>query len=82
MTISPLDSLGWIATGVFACSYAFRNPSSLRKVQALAALLWIAYGAANRSAPVMVPSLIVAGLALFSALAARGRSGTERKPAS
>jgi len=36
--------VGWVATLVFAISYFFRDPKSLRWIQALAALLWIAYG--------------------------------------
>lgn len=74
MTISPLETLGWVATAVFAVSYAFRDPASLRKVQALAALLWIAYGFAIRSMPIIASNLIVATLALSSILAARRKS--------
>jgi uncharacterized membrane protein HdeD (DUF308 family) len=82
MTISPLETLGWIATGVFACSYAFRDPASLRKVQALAALLWIGYGFAIQSMPIIASNLIVATLALFSILASRRKTEPERQSAS
>jgi len=75
MNISPLEMLGWVATGVFACSYAFRNPASLRKVQAFAALLWIGYGFAIRSLPIIVSNAIVATLAISSMIT---RGGLDR----
>ena len=45
--------IGWVATAVFASSYLCREAASLRRVQA---------------APVIVANLIVAGVALASAL--------------
>jgi hypothetical protein len=69
MNITWLDALGWTATGAFALSYAFRDPAALRKVQALAATLWIGYGLAIQSMPVVASNLIVAALAVFSMLA-------------
>jgi hypothetical protein len=59
--------IGWAATAVFAVSYAWRDPSTMRRVQAAAAVLWLAYGWAIDSAPVVVANLIVAGAALLSA---------------
>ena len=47
-----LDAIGWLATAVFSASYFFRSGAALRRVQALAALLWIAYGFAISSKPV------------------------------
>ncbi len=82
MTISPLETLGWVATAVFAVSYAFRDPASLRKVQALAALLWIGYGFAIHSMPIIASNLIVATLALFSIVAARRGTATRQQSAS
>ena len=35
------ELVGWAATGVFAGSYLCREPQTLRKVQAFAAILWI-----------------------------------------
>jgi hypothetical protein len=60
-----LDALGWTATGVFSVSYFFKQPGVLRKIQAAAAVLWIAYGIAIHSAPVVVANLIV-GIAAIS----------------
>ena len=66
-----LDAIGWVATAVFSASYFFRSGTALRRVQALAALLWIAYGFAISSKPVIAANTIVALAAVGSAFAAR-----------
>jgi len=58
--------VGWVATLVFAISYFFRDPKSLRWIQAMAALLWIAYGVASHARPVVVARVIVATAPLYS----------------
>jgi len=58
--------LGWIATGLFLVSYFSRNPSLLRRIQALAAILWIGYGLLIQATPVIVANVLVAIAALFS----------------
>jgi hypothetical protein len=58
--------IGWIATAVFAASYFFRQPSMLRKIQAGAACLWIAYGLLLGALPVVAANVIVAIAALWS----------------
>jgi hypothetical protein len=63
-----LESIGWLATAVFAASYFCKEPVLLRRLQALAALLWIAYGVLIQSAPVIVANVIVCGLALWSSM--------------
>ena len=65
--------IGWVATAVFASSYLFRRPLTLRWIQAGAALLWVAYGVAIDAVPVVVANLIVAGAALYSSFAQRAR---------
>jgi hypothetical protein len=60
------DTIGWIATAAFACSYLCKKPVTLRRVQALGASIWIAYGLAVRSAPVVVANLVVVSMALLS----------------
>ena len=69
MTISML---GWVATCVFAASYFFREASALRRIQAVAACLWIIYGVAIGALPVVVANVIVAGAAIYSSLRPRG----------
>jgi len=69
--MSPLlELVGWAATGVFAGSYLCREPQTLRKVQAFAAILWIGYGVLIHSLPIIISNVIVATLASFSALRA------------
>jgi hypothetical protein len=60
--------IGWAATAVFVGSYACKNPTRLRQVQAVAACMWLAYGAVIGAAPVMVANLLVAGVAAWSSL--------------
>lgn len=55
-----LDSIGWVATAIFSASYFFRGASTLRRLQAVAACLWIAYGVAIHAWPVVIANLIVA----------------------
>jgi len=66
-------AIGWIATVLFAGSYLFKRPASLRKVQALAAALWVIYGAVIHAMPVVVANLAVAGMALWSLLGPAAR---------
>ena len=68
MKFPMYDWIGWIATATFASSYFCKQPAALRRVQALAALLWIGYGATIRSLPVIVANVVVAVIALYSSL--------------
>ena len=74
--MSALDALGWVATAIFAASYFCREPATLRRTQAVAALVWIAYGVALHAAPVIVANLVVASLALWSSVSG-ARAATE-----
>jgi Bacterial inner membrane protein len=69
--VTGLDALGWVATALFAASYFCKEPRALRLTQALAALVWIAYGIALQAAPVIVANAVVASLAVWSSLDAR-----------
>lgn len=64
----PIDLLGYLATGTFAASYFLKGPTALRRLQATAALLWIAYGLMIQSMPVIVSNVLVAAIALLSSL--------------
>jgi hypothetical protein len=64
--------IGWIATSVFAGSYLCRRPVVLRRIQALAALLWIGYGLLIKAPPVVVANVIVFIFALASSLRSAG----------
>ena len=61
-----LEWIGWIATAMFAASYLFKEAAALRRVQALAALLWIGYGVTIHAVPVIVANVVVASMAVFS----------------
>lgn len=69
-----LEALGWVATGLFVSSYFCKTPGALRRVQATAALLWIAYGLAIRSAPVIASNVLVAAIAAWSSWERRPRT--------
>jgi hypothetical protein len=64
--MTSLDLLGWAATAVFAGSYFCKSPDMLRKVQAGAAVMWIAYGLTLHAMPVVVSNAAVLTIALFS----------------
>ncbi len=61
-----LEWIGWIATAIFAISYFFKEAAALRRMQALAALLWIGYGVSIHAVPVIVANVVVASMAVFS----------------
>lgn len=61
-----LDLVGWAATATFLCSYFVKDPQLLRRIQALAAIIWIGYGIAIGSAPLTGSNVLVAALALYS----------------
>lgn len=63
--------IGWIATAAFGASYLCRKPMTLRRVQAVAAMLWILYGVIIKAPPVIVANVIVASLALVSSFQRR-----------
>ena len=60
------DWIGWVATATFACSYFIKSPAGMRRIQALAAVLWMSYGVMIHAMPVIIANLIVAVVALFS----------------
>jgi hypothetical protein len=76
-----LSWIGWVATAVFAASYLCRQPATLRRVQAGAAVLWVAYGLLIHAMPVVVANLIVASLALYSSFGAWAGRSPRREPA-
>ena len=63
-----LNVIGWTATAVFSTSYFFKEAATLRRIQAMAATLWILYGILIHSAPVVVANLIVGVAAIYTSL--------------
>ena len=72
--MTMLNSIGWVATAVFASSYFFRRATTLRKIQAAAALLWVAYGFLIGAMPVVVANVIVAAAAVYSSFTAQRKA--------
>jgi hypothetical protein len=64
--MARFDWIGWLATAVFLVSYYTRQPTSLRRVQGVAAVLWALYGVMIHSLPVIVANILVAGAAIAS----------------
>jgi hypothetical protein len=60
------DWIGWLATFTFTCSYFCKQPQTLKRVQALAALFWLTYGVLIHSTPVIVANILVAAAAAGS----------------
>jgi Bacterial inner membrane protein len=71
------DLVGWLATAVFTSSYFSKQPAMLRRVQAVAASLWLTYGVMIHSVPVIVANAIVMAVALGSSF--RIRAVNERE---
>ena len=65
------DWIGWVATATFASSYFAKHPATLRRIQALAAVLWMSYGVLIHAVPVIVANAIVAALAIYSSFRPR-----------
>ena len=61
-----IDAIGWGATAVFVTSYFVRQTNTLRRIQGVAACLWIIYGIATGAPPVIGANVIVAAAALAS----------------
>src|SRR5258706_15729614 len=64
------DAIGWTATVIFMTSYFFRDQKTLRLVQGAASCLWMSYGFAIHSAPVIGSSFIVIAAAPCSEMRA------------
>jgi len=61
-----VDSIGWLATGVFLTSYIAKQSTTLRRIQGLAACLWVVYGVLIHASPIIVANVLVAGVAIAS----------------
>jgi hypothetical protein len=62
------DWIGWVASAIVASSYFAKQPGTLRRIQALAAVLWMGYGILIHAMPIIVANLVVAVVALYSSL--------------
>jgi hypothetical protein len=72
------DWIGWLATALFLASYFCKDQRNLRRIQGLAAVLWVAYGTILHAVPIVVANLLVAGVALYSS--SRSGAATKKLP--
>ncbi len=63
---SVFEWIGWAATATFTSSYFCKDQALLRRIQALASVLWLCYGVVIHSPPMIVANIIVAVVAAFS----------------
>ncbi len=68
MSAETAGLIGWVATSLTVASYFFHNQVTLRRVQAVAALLWITYGVAIRARPIIAANVIVTTVAFWSTI--------------
>lgn len=60
------DIIGWAATAITISSYFSNNSRKLRLVQLTGSLVWIAYGLALQSYPVVIANILNIGAILLS----------------
>jgi hypothetical protein len=61
-----IEYLGWLATAVFVGSYFCAVPQTLKRVQMVGALMWVAYGLFIGASPVVAANLLVFGAAAWT----------------
>ena len=76
------DWVGWLATAVFVSSYFCREAAVLRRVQGVAALIWVAYGVLIHALPVIAANVIVSGVAIWSSFGRLRQAATATDGAS
>lgn len=69
-----IASLGWAATAVVVASYFCKSQQTLRVVQMFGAAMWMAYGVAINSAPVVAANVLVMAAAAWTARRRRASS--------
>ena len=63
-----VDGVGYLATAVFMISYFAKGPIALRRIQGVAALLWVSYGILIHAKPVIWANVLVAAAAVWTSL--------------
>lgn len=66
MDAESVGWIGWAATLMTVSSYFFHNQITLRRVQAVAALVWTTYGVAIHARPIIAANVIVTTVAAWS----------------
>lgn len=65
--MTTADAIGWAAAGIFPLSYLAKKPLHLVSIQFVASTVWIAYGVATASGPVIVANVVTCTAAGWSA---------------
>jgi hypothetical protein len=68
MSAAAIQTLGWVATGVFIRSYFCKKPGALRATQMCGAALWILYGVLIHAVPVIAANVLVFAAAAWTCL--------------
>jgi hypothetical protein len=78
-----LSAISWTATAVFWKFILLQRGGNAGRIQAAAAALWVIYGVAIHSAPVLVANLIVGIAAVYTSLrlALKGKAAADAKTA-
>lgn len=63
-----IESVGWLATAAVVASFFFADQDMLRKVQIFGASLWLVYGIAIGSLPVIVANVLVVTAATLTTI--------------
>lgn len=71
-----VDTIGWLATAVFLTSYFAKQSTTLRRIQGVAAGLWVLYGVLIHALPIIVANVLVAGVAIASSFRRGGATPT------
>jgi hypothetical protein len=80
MTPDNMQWIGWIATAMTVGSYFCRNQLTLRRVQAVSAVVWMSYGVAISARPIITANVIVASVAGWSTLRGPRRDDSAAAP--
>jgi hypothetical protein len=71
-----IEYLGWAATAVFVSSYFSARAETLKRIQMLGALMWMAYGFVIGALPVVVANVLVFAAAAWSGARADANAPT------
>ncbi len=74
------DWIGWLATAVFMSSYFAKQPTTLRRIQGVAASLWALYGVLLHALPIIVANVLVAGVAVATSFRRVSDAGPPEVP--
>ncbi len=67
------DWIGWVATAIVASSYFSKQATTLRRIQGVAALVWLSYGVLIHAMPIIVANAVVAVVAIYSSFRPAGK---------